>query len=98
LWLCKSDACLQAACLEARLGFLIFFPFPCFTGHIFMLWHQQLSVTSYSRLASLPEALWSLKAFRFLKIMEAEPGVVVHTYNPSYSGGGGRRIMSSRPA
>jgi hypothetical protein len=37
LWLCKSDACLQAACLEARLGFLIFFPFPCFTGHIFML-------------------------------------------------------------
>jgi hypothetical protein len=30
--------------------------------------------------------------------MMDEPGVVVHTCNPTYPGGGGRRIMSSRLA
>jgi hypothetical protein len=46
--------------------------------------------------------IFGIQYFLFFSFFSAksnsEPGVVMHTYNPSYSGGEGKKIVSLRPA
>jgi hypothetical protein len=38
-----------------------------------------------------------MKASENIKLRTTKPGVLEHNYNTNYLGGGGKKIMSSRP-